>query len=76
MNHDDIPLDLPALDVSPERAEQIRRRAHAVLRAELAAPSVGSFAQRYRRRIEPALLIGLGLCQAVWVAHGTWLLLR
>jgi hypothetical protein len=76
MNHDDIPLDLPALDVSPERAEQIRRRAHAVLRAELAAPSVGSFAQRYQRRIEPALLIGLGLCQAIWVAHGTWLLLR
>jgi hypothetical protein len=70
------PLDLPELDVSPERAEQIRRRAHAILRAELVAPRVGSFAHRYQRSIEPALLIGLGVCQAIWVAHGTWLLLR
>jgi hypothetical protein len=76
MNNDDIPLDLTALDVSPERAEQIRRRAHAILRAELVTPRVGSFARRYQRSIEPALLIGLGLCQAIWVAHGTWLLLR
>jgi hypothetical protein len=70
------PLDLPALDVSPERAEQIRRGAHAILRAELAAPRVGGLAHRYQRSIEPALLIGLGVCQAIWVAHGTWLLLR
>jgi len=68
--------ELPGFDVAPERAEQIRRRAHAILRAEQAAPPVGSFAYRYERSIEPALLIGLGLCQALWTAHGTWLLLR
>ena len=26
--------ELPGFDVAPERAEQIRRRAHAILRAE------------------------------------------
>lgn len=67
---------LPPLDVTPERAEQIRRRAHAILRAEQAAPEVGSFAYRYQRSIEPALLIGLGVCQLIWAAHGTWLLLH
>jgi hypothetical protein len=72
MNEDDF----PALDVAPERAEQIRRRAHAILRAEQAAPPVGSFAYRYQRSIEPALLIGLAVCQLIWAAHGTWLLLR
>lgn len=63
---------LPVLDVAPRRAELIRRRAHAILRAEQAAPPVGSLAWRYQRRIEPALLVGLGLCQAIWVLHGTW----
>jgi hypothetical protein len=70
-----LPL-LKASDVAPERAEQIRRRAHAILRAEQAAPRVGSFAYHYERSIEPALLIGLGVCQVIWAAHGTWLLLR
>jgi len=69
----DLPLaGLPPLDVAPERAEQLRRRAHAILRAEQAAPRVGSFAHRYQRSIEPALLIGLGLCQLIWAVHGTW----
>jgi hypothetical protein len=71
----ELPLGaLPRLDVAPQRAEQIRRRAHAILRAEQAAHQVGSFAYRYRRSIEPALLIGLGVCQLIWAAHGTWLL--
>jgi hypothetical protein len=68
--------ELPGFDIAPERAEQIRRRAHAILRAEQAAPPVGNFARCYERSIEPALLIGLGLCQAIWAAHGTWLLFR
>jgi hypothetical protein len=73
----DLPLGaLPPLDVAPQRAEQLRRRAHAILRAEQAAPPVGSFAHRYQRSIEPALLIGLGVCQLLWAAHGTWQLLR
>jgi hypothetical protein len=73
----ELPLaGLPLLDVAPERAEQIRRRAHAILRAEQAAPRVGSFAYHYQRSIEPALLIGLGVCQLIWAAHGTWLLFR
>jgi hypothetical protein len=78
LKSDDIPRDelllggLPSLDVVPERAEQIRRRAHAILRAEQASPRVGSFAHRYQRSIEPALLIGLGVCQLVWAVHGTW----
>jgi hypothetical protein len=67
---------LPSLDLPPERAELLRRRAHAILRAEQAAPKVGSVAHLYQRSIEPALLVGLGLCQAIWAAHGTWLLLR
>jgi hypothetical protein len=69
----ELPLRaLPPLDVTPERAEQLRRRAHAILRAEQAAPPVGSFAHRYQRSIEPALLIGLGVWQVLWAAHGTW----
>jgi hypothetical protein len=87
MNHEPIPRDdppsgelplggLPALDVTPERAEQIRRRAHAVLRAEQAAPPVGSFAHRYQRSIEPALLIGLGVWQLLWAVQGTWQLFQ
>jgi hypothetical protein len=78
---DDRPLSealraLPPLDLPPERAEPLRRRAHALLRARQAAPEAGSFAHHYQRSIEPALLVGIGLCQAIWVAHGTWLLLR
>lgn len=85
MMNDDVPRDggplgelprLPLLDVAPQRAEQLRRRAHAILRAEQAAPPLGSFAYRYQRSIEPALLVGLGVCQLIWAAHGTWLLLR
>jgi hypothetical protein len=81
MNHEDQlaelpPIVLPPLDIAPERAEHIRRRAHAILRAEQAAPPVGSFAYRYQRSIEPALLIGLGLCQAIWATHGTWALFQ
>jgi hypothetical protein len=72
MNEDDF----TPLHLTPERAERIRRRAHAILRAEQAAPPPGSFADRYQRSIEPALLIGLGVCQLLWAAHGTWLLLR
>lgn len=73
----ELPLGrLPALDIAPERAEHIRRRAHAILRAEQAAPPVGSFAHRYQRSIEPALLIGLGVCQLLWAVHGTWQLLH
>lgn len=68
----DLPLaGLSPLDVAPQRAEHIRRRAHAILRAEQAAPPVGSFAHRYQRSIEPALLIGLGVCQLLWAVHGT-----
>jgi hypothetical protein len=80
--HDDRPFGelplgaLPALDIAPERAEHIRRRAHAILRAEQAAPPVGSFAHRYQRSIEPALLIGLGVCQLLWAVHGTWQLMH
>jgi hypothetical protein len=67
----DLPLAaLPPLDIAPERAEQIRRRAHSILRAEQSAPRVGSFAHRYHRNIEPALLIGLSVCQLLWTAHG------
>jgi hypothetical protein len=75
MNDEDRPLaELPPIDIAPERAEHIRRRAHAILRAEQAAPPVGSFAYRYQRSIEPALLIGLGVWQVIWAAHGTWAL--
>ncbi len=77
MTDEDIPFDsLPSIDVTPGRAEQIRRRAHSILRAEQSAPRVGSFAHRYHRSIEPALLIGLGVCQLLWAAHGTWQLLH
>lgn len=73
---DSSELALPIIDVTPERAEHIRRRAHAILRAEREAPPVASFAYRYERSIEPALLIGLGVCQAIWAARGTWLLFQ
>jgi hypothetical protein len=83
MHSNDTPRDEPpsgelllggltSLDVAPDRAEQLRRRAHAILRAEQASPPVGSFAYRYQRSIEPALLIGLGVCQLLWAVHGTW----
>jgi hypothetical protein len=86
MKSEDIPRDgiprdellggLPSLDIAPERAEQLRRRAHAILRAQQASPPVGSFAHRYQRSIEPALLIGLGGWQLLWAVHGTWQLFR
>jgi hypothetical protein len=78
MKSEDIPRDelllgdLPSLDIAPGHAEQLRQRAHAILRAEQASPPVGSFAHRYQRRIEPALLIGLGACQLLWAVHSTW----
>ncbi|HTV26006.1 MAG TPA: hypothetical protein VMG12_45220 [Polyangiaceae bacterium] len=81
MNDDDMPSDdselreLPAIDIAPARAETIRRRAHAILRAEQQAPLVGSWAYLYERRVEPALLIGAGVCQVIWAVHGTLQLL-
>jgi hypothetical protein len=67
---------LPSLDITPARAEQLRRRAHAILRAEQASPPVGSFAHRYQRTIEPVLLIGLAGWQMLWAVHGTWQLFQ
>jgi hypothetical protein len=67
---------LPPLQAHRAKSAPHRRGAHAILRAEQAAPPAGSFAHRYQRSIEPALLIGLGVCQAIWAAHGTWLLLH
>jgi hypothetical protein len=75
MNDDDLFRALPAADVSPARSEQIRRRAHAILRFEKRAPA-GSGARRHHAVIEPLLLLGLGLWQVAWAARFTWTLLR
>jgi hypothetical protein len=61
-------------DVDRRRAEQIRSRAHAILRERQRAlrhPLAGGWSRYYHRLIEPCALIGLGLTYLVWTVQDT-----
>ena len=61
-------------DVDPRRAEQIRQRAHAVLREREQAvrrPIAMGWSRWYHRLIEPGVLIALGLTYLVWTVQDT-----
>jgi hypothetical protein len=71
--------DLPAYDVGPAHAEQIRRRAHAILQGHqrrLAHPQRARLSNCYHQIIEPAVLIGMGLCFLLWTVHDTVAMFR
>lgn len=61
-------------DVSPERAERIRRRAHVALREQgrrEGRPAGFAWVRSYHRLVEPAVVIGLGLWQLAWTVRDT-----
>lgn len=58
---DDQLRQLPAHDVDPARAEQLRRRAHAILLARARVSKSSIWAGYYHRFVEPAALLALGL---------------
>ncbi|MEO8183953.1 MAG: hypothetical protein ABI895_34455 [Deltaproteobacteria bacterium] len=66
--------NLSERDVAPQRAEQIRRRAHAILREReqaLRHPIAVGWSRYYHRLIEPGMLIALGLTYLVWTVQDT-----
>lgn len=64
----------PVPELEPGRAEQIRRRAHVILRERARAlhrPVEPGFWGYYHRLIEPCALLGLGVTYLIWTLHDT-----
>jgi hypothetical protein len=62
---------LPAYDLDPWRAENIRRRAHVELargRWLSEHPRLGALVRLHRRLVEPALVVGISASYLVWAA--------
>ena len=58
-------------DVAPERAQQIRRDIHVLLRQRAQPQARPPWLLSYHRFVEPAVLIGLGLWQLAWTVQDT-----
>jgi hypothetical protein len=73
-SEDDLLRSLPSHDVAPRAADEIRRRAHVLLRQQeqrLKHPAAVWWTTCYHRVVEPALLIGLGLSYLAWTVQET-----
>ena len=74
---DDLPLR--ALDISPEAAERLRRRALAILdheRGLAARPKVARAHRIYSRYLEPLLVVGATVVYLTWAVRLTLELLH
>jgi len=73
MNTEEDPLrSLRSLDIEPEGAERIRRRAHAILGARANDANAGrAWSRVYHQLVEPAVLIGMALVFLAWTVQDT-----